>query len=126
MSLTDILEPHSSGEAAEYDDDVAADYKTLITRAKTYTVKTLEPLSPNSTIKKKENLRKKVFFKCKLHDCGNDWSKENDDCSNCLLFKLSSSFPNGKLYPVCKLCSVICLGNVTLIPNMQRVMSHLM
>ena len=118
MASFDILEPHPSDEAAQCDDDddeaaqcdndeaaqcdddVAADFKKMITRAKTYDidlVNTFEPLSPKSAIKKKENLRKKVFLKCQLHDRGKDWSKENDDCSNCLLFKLSSSLPNGKL-----------------------------
>ena len=76
-------------------------FKSLQTRASAYAREEKTELESPVSTAKKQSKRNSSFIKCKVHNPKtkkNDiWTKDNSECSSCLLICPRSSFPNGVL-----------------------------
>ena len=100
----------AGNQSNEINGDELKEYITLCTRAGTYQVNTEQESSGSNTthstpIASKKDFRHKHFLKCKNHClAAPKWTKDNDECANCILFN-SSPLPKRRL-PTVK--DVIC------------------
>ena len=95
----------AGNQSNEINGDELKENITLCTRAGTYQVNTEQESSGSNTthstpIASKKDFRHVHFLKCKNHClAAPKWTKDNDECANCILFN-SSPLPNRRLSTV--------------------------